>query len=290
MLLNGFQHETSNPAMKIGMAAMVAALEDFRQLQYRAELASLYESYLVAKWLEANSKYPDPSITHVNEAVSSLFVLYLDHPLGRLAPFRFDWRQVDNSGRKTVWNITTRGPRLSTKIFHIGDRNGGDIRRGMLPDASSILNSELANSARPSVHSLICLVLRHHEFDETDNWDTARSTLLDHLGMSSADLQLIADERQLGPFLLGPHDWTSGKLPTDLAPPSPVQYQTAYSTSISTATAPHPEFSVVIDGRLEAILKRAISSFQCVIVSRPPGNRQGSFAPMAYSKGHRGSC
>ena len=255
---------------------MVAALGDFRQLKYRSELASLYESYLVARWLEANDKYPEPSIADVNDAVSSLFVLCPDHPLGRLAPFRFDWRQVEHSGRKTVWNITTRGPKLATKIFHIGDRSGGDIRKGMRVDAASILSHELVNNARPSVQALICLVLNGSEFGESDNWVTARSVLLDHLGISSSDLLLIADERELGPPLLGPYDWSVDGLQNDLAPPSPVQYQTTYSTTPATAAAPHPEFSVVIDSRLEAILRRAITSFPCVLLVGPPGTGKGA--------------
>lgn len=261
--------------MKLGTEAMVAALEDFRQLQYRAELASLYESYLVANWLEVQDNYPDPSIADVNGAVTSLFVLHPDHPLGRLAPFRFDWRQVEHSGRKTVWNITTRGPKLATKIFHIGDRNGGDIRRGLRADAALILSEELANNARPSVESLICLVLNQHEFAEADDWNTARSTLLEQLGISSEDLARIADERELGPPLLGPHGWNADELPSHLGPPTPVQYQTTYSTSLETSIAPHPDFAVVIDHRLEAMLKRAVASFPCILLVGPPGTGKG---------------
>ena len=56
--------------MKIQAAAMEAALEDFRGLQYSTRITSLYESFLVAKWLTANQRYPDPNINDVNEAVA----------------------------------------------------------------------------------------------------------------------------------------------------------------------------------------------------------------------------
>ncbi len=209
--------------MKLGVDAMTAALEDFRQLQYSTQLASLYESFLVARWLTAHGRYPDPSIADVNEAVSALFVLYPDHDLGRLAPFRSDWRQVEGSGRKTVWNITTRGPKLATTIFNIGDRGGGDIRQGLLPDAVSILGNHLADSPRPSLQSLVCLVLSHHDFETTSYWSTATSRLCDELGMDVAGLAEISDQREIGARLLGPEGWDAVELPDHLSPPSTVR-------------------------------------------------------------------
>ncbi len=259
--------------MKLGADAMAAALEDFRQLQYSTQLASLYESFLVARWLTAHDRYPEPSIADVNEAVLALFVLYPDHDLGRLAPFRSDWRQVAHSGRKTVWNITTRGPKLATTIFNIGDRGGGDIRQGLLPDAASILGGHLADSPRPSVQSLICLVLSHHDFDATDDWNTARSRLCEELGMDIADLAEISDQRMISAQLLGPESWDAVELPGHLSPPSPVR---SVSSPTGSEVGTQVEFSIVVDKRLESMLERAVANYPCILLVGPPGTGKGT--------------
>src|SRR4051794_24872613 len=96
---------------------MNAALRDFKSLRYSTRKVSLYESYLTAKRLEALGKYPNPAVSDVDAAVAELFLLDPDNELGRIYPFRFDWKPPDGSGRKTVWNNTTRGPKLATSIF-----------------------------------------------------------------------------------------------------------------------------------------------------------------------------
>ena len=259
--------------MKLGADAMAAALEDFRQLQYSTQLASLYESFLVARWLTAHDRYPEPSIADVNEAVSALFVLYPDRDLGRLAPFRSDWRQVAHSGRKTVWNITTRGPRMATTIFNIGDRGGGDIRQGLLPHAASILGNHLADSPRPSLQSLICLVLSHHDFEAADDWNTARSRLCEELGMDIADLAEISDQREISARLLGPESWDVVELPGHLSPPRSVR-------SVPSLNGPgagsQVGLSIVVDERLETMLERAVASYPCVLLVGPPGTGKGT--------------
>lgn len=259
--------------MKLGADAMAAALEDFRQLQYSTQLASLYESFLVARWLTAHDRYPEPSIADVNEAVSALFVLYPDHDLGRLAPFRSDWRQVAHSGRKTVWNITTRGPRLATTIFNIGDRGGGDIRQGLLPDAASILGNHLADSPRPNLQSLICLVLSHHDFEAADDWNTARSRLCEELGMDVADLAEISDQREISARLLGPESWDAVELPGYLSPPSSVRSVPSLN---GPGAGPQGGLSIVVDKRLETMLERAVASYPCVLLVGPPGTGKGT--------------
>src|SRR5690554_790476 len=104
--------------MKVSAAAVNAALRDFKGLQYSKAKASMFESFLTAKWMEANERYPDPAIADSNEAVSALFEVVPDERLGRLYPFRYDWLVAEDSGRKTVWNNTTRGTRLATSIFN----------------------------------------------------------------------------------------------------------------------------------------------------------------------------
>lgn len=259
--------------MRLGADAMAAALEDFERLRYSTQLASLYESYLVARWLAVHGRYPQPSIDDVNEAVAALFVLYPDHDLGRLAPFRLDWRQVESSGRKTVWNNTTRGPRMATTVFNIGDRGGGDIREGLMANATEVLGNHLSNVARPSRQSLICLMLRDHDFVDTDDWATAESILAQEFGLRAADLALISDPRPLGPSLFGPSSWEEVPLPFDLAPPSSAQDIALSGDS----TAEHREApSIVINRRLERMLARAIARYPCILLVGPPGTGKGT--------------
>lgn len=89
------------------------ALNDFRELRYSRAVVSLFESFLVSKSLEARSGHDEVKIEQVNEVVRRLFVLDSSNPLGRLYPFRYDWRNPNDSGRKTVWNNTTRGSKLT---------------------------------------------------------------------------------------------------------------------------------------------------------------------------------
>lgn len=259
--------------MKLGADAMVAALEDLRQLQYSTQLASLYESFLVAHWLTAHDRYPEPTIADVNEAVSALFVLYPDHDLGRLAPFRSDWRQVAHSGRKTVWNITTRGPKLATTIFNAGDRGGGDIRQGLLPDAVSILGNHLADSPRPSLQSLACLVLSRHDFEPEDDWNTATSRLRELLGIDISDLAAISDQREISARLLGPESWDAVELPGHLSPPNPVR---SMSSTKGPEAEPDNGLPIVVDKRLEVMLERAVASYPCILLVGPPGTGKGT--------------
>ncbi len=259
--------------MKLGADAMAAALEDLQQLQYSTQLASLYESFLVARWLTAHDRYPELSVADVNEAVSALFVLHPDHDLGRLAPFRSEWRQVADSGRKTVWNITTRGPKLATTIFDMGDRGGGDIRQGLLPDAASILGGHLADSPRPSLQSLICLVLSHHDFGAAEDWNTATSRLCEELGMDIADLAEISDRREISAQLLGPESWDAVELPVHLLPPSPVR---SVSSSSGQEAGSEAGLEIVLDKRLETMLERAVASYPCILLVGPPGTGKGT--------------
>ncbi len=191
--------------MKVSAAAMNAALLDLKPLQYSKAKVSLYESYLTAKWLVANGRYPDPSINDANEAVAALFELSADHQLGRIYPFRYDWISSEQSGRKTVWNNTTRGQKLATSIFE-----GDDLRGGLLPNAEITLANALANDRLPSKQALIALLLHDHSFAPTDNWSTAEQALLDQLAISQSDLDAITDNRPLSVSLLGGRNgvWT----------------------------------------------------------------------------------
>jgi hypothetical protein len=251
--------------MKIGLEAMTAALEDFRTLNYTTRLASLYESYLTAKLMAANGSQTPPVINDCNKAVSEIFDLADGHPLGRLYPFRYDWKDPDSSGRKTVWNNTTRGPKLATSIF-VGD----DLRNGLRSDAAIMVAVALETRQRPSRQSLVCLVLHAHEFAPDATWATAEAELLVQLGMTATELEQVCSPAVLGGELFGPQEWSADALPDVLAPPASVQVAVPPVGGGVEGADP-----VVVDARTARMLRRSIERYQCVLLVGPPGTGKG---------------
>lgn len=255
---------------------MNAALEDFQRLQYSTAKASLYESFLTARWLTAKHRYnPVPAITDADEAVSDLFDVVPDLENGRLSPFRYDWRVSLNSGRKTVWNNTTRGPKLATTIF-----NGDDLRHGLRPDAVAVLAGALQDDALPSRQALAALLLRGEDFNDTDDWPTAASRLLSHLGLSESELDQITESRPLGVPLVGPTEWSPETLPESLAPPTTVTVAAPPPTSGAAAE----DVQVVIDARVERMLRRCVQQYSCVLLVGPPGTGKGALVRWLVSR------
>lgn len=248
---------------------MTAALEDLKGLMFQTKLVSAYESFLVAKRLEASAVI-SPQIADVNAAVDELFSFFPDHPTGRLFPFRWDWKESDASGRKTVWNNTTRGQQnLACTLF-----TNGDLRQGLLPNAASILASAAAGlTARlPSKQSLICLGLRNHEFGVGDDWAVAEQGLLAFLAMTQADLNTVTSSTSLGADLLGDEEWSADTLP-DAFLPSRVRQVVA---SVPGAAAPAPDVPIAIDERTERMLRRSVERYPCVLLVGPPGTGKGT--------------
>jgi hypothetical protein len=255
--------------VRISNAAMVAALTDLRSVRFSKARVSLYESYLTAKWLEANGRYPNPEIADVNDAMSALLDVVPDHTLGRLYPFRWDWLVSDGSGRKTVWNNTTRSAKLATSIFA-----SDDLRNGLLPNAATVVATALEGEHLPSRQALICLLLRNSDFGPDDSWATAEAVLLSTSGLSQADLNQITDSRPLGVPLLGDPVWNPKLLPPALAPPSSVTV-TAPPGNAAAGTA-EADLSVVIDARVERMLRRCVEHYPCIMLVGPPGTGKGT--------------
>jgi len=245
---------------------MEAALLELHGLGYSTQLVSLYESYLTAKWLDAGGFYPDPDISRVNRAVEALFLLDPAHELGRISPFRWNWRDRDSSGRKTIWNITTRGRKLATTIF-----GGDDIRGGLLPNAAQTVHNALAGRALPSWQSLACLILRDHNFPAGSDWPDARNALKAVLAINDSDLDLITSQAALGTPLLGSPEWSVAALPAALQPPGTV----AVGPVQGTPGVPASEESVAVDARVERMLRRALASYACILLVGPPGTGKG---------------
>ena len=263
--------------MRVSQRALEMALNDFRELRYTRAVVSLFESFLVAKSLEAQRGGEEARIEQVNEAVRRLFVLDASNPLGRLYPFRYDWRNLNDSGRKTVWNNTTRGSKLATSIFRDdGVRYGEDLRNGLRSDASSIVRDTLAETGhrRPSTAALICLLLRERDFAAGSEWHDAERVLLEQFALTEGDLDNISIRRSPGCPLLGSPEWDIAQLPDGLAPPAAVR-----STAVSrppSATTPTDELEpVILDRRVERMLRRAVTSYSFVMLVGPPGTGKG---------------
>lgn len=255
--------------MRISALAIEAALKDFKELQYSKARASMFEAFLTAKWMEAQGRYPGPAISDSNDAVSALFEVAPSEPLGRLYPFRYDWLAAPDSGRRTVWNNTTRGAKLATSIFE-----GDDIRQGLLPNAPAIMAAELAGERLPSKQAMIALLLRDQVFNNGDDWTTAESELLKYLGISQGDLDIVTDKRPLGVPLLGDPEWTPAAIPEPLAPPLSVAVKAPPATPPTTSGIPSGK--VLVDARVEKMLRRCVERYSCILLVGPPGTGKGT--------------
>jgi len=263
--------------VRVSQSALETALNDFRELQYTRAVVSLFESFLVAKSLEAQLGDDEAKIEQVNDAVRKLFVLDASNPLGRLYPFRYDWTNPSDSGRKTVWNNTTRGSKLATSIFrNDGVRPGEDIRNGLRPDASVIVRDTLAEKGhrRPSAEALICLLLRDHEFTENSDWYDAARVLRERFALTEEDLANVSIPGLPGCPLLGSPEWGLAQLPENLAPPAAVRSTTvAQQTAVTT---PRDELEpVILDRRVERMLRLAVTNYRFVMLVGPPGTGKG---------------
>lgn len=256
--------------MKVSAAAINAALRDFRTLKYSTQKVSMFESFLTANWMNANGRYPDPSIADCNEAVSGLFGVVSGERLGRLSPFRFEWRVAENSGRKTVWNNTTRGPRLATSIF-----NNDDIREGLKPNAAAIVAERLADDRLPSKQALAALLLRDVDFDDDADWATAETELLTILAITPDDLNAVTDDRPLDVPLLAEPEWAPDHIDDALAPPASVKVTVPPATPPTTGE-PAEDVSIVVDARTERMLRRSVERYPCVLLVGPPGTGKGT--------------
>lgn len=253
--------------MRVSAEAMNAALSDFTTVEFSTKKVSLYESLLTAAWMRANNRYPDPKIDDVDDAVTALFEVLPHNDMGRLRACRYAWQVAERSGRKTVWNNTTRGKKLATSIF-VGD----DIRRGLLPNAADITQTELVGDRLPSLDALAVLITRDYDYPTGSTWSDAHTRLAQMLSLTAADLGKITDARPLGVPLLGTTEWSTDTIPDTLAPEETV----TVTAPPNPATPSTSGDQVVIDPRVERMLLRAIERAQCVVLVGPPGSGKGT--------------
>lgn len=255
--------------MRLSAEAMNAALADFHGLQYSVQDAAAYEAFLTAKWILANQDGALPTFGNVGLAVPAVFGLLPDSGLGRLAPFRYDWKVIDGTGRKTVWNQNSRGGnKKSLTLF-----DGEDIRGGLLPNAADLLGALLPPD-RPSAQSLVVLILRDYDFGTGDDWAKAKSVLLEQLALSEDELAAITSDAELGVPLLGEAEWDFNTIPEEFRPQEAMVVQ-APPAQVAAAPQSAP-VAVSVDPRVERMLRLAIKTTASILLVGPPGTGKGT--------------
>lgn len=252
---------------RISQAAMEAALNYFHGMeQYQTKVSSAWEALLTGLVFAADG-VAVPAVTDANAAVDKLFVLDQTIPEGRLKPFRYAWGQVDASGRKTVWNQTTRGANnLAGSLF-----TNLDLRQGLRPDARTILTS--ASPHLPLKEALTAILVRRHRFADGAGWSDAHTVAEGILGLTSADYDSITDSTMsLGQPLLGTPEWTLAALPAVLAPIA----TTTIVTPPKAASSSKVPTELVIEQRTERMIRRAVARFPFILLVGPPGTGKGT--------------
>lgn len=259
--------------MRLSAEAMTAALTDFQGLRYRADVASAYDAFLSAKWVLAHENGALPTFENIGRAVPAIFGLVPGSTLGRLAPFRYDWKKIEDTGRATVWNNNSRaGNKKSLTLFV------NDIRGGLVPNAATVLGAMLPPT-RPSWQSLAVLVLHNHDFAPGDDWPTAQAELLNQLSLTPSELASITEQTPLGVPLLGAVEWDLSTIPEDLRPPEALVVQASAAQTPPTPSAPQAapvSISISVDTRVERMLRLAIETASSILLVGPPGTGKGT--------------
>lgn len=254
--------------MRLSSEAMDAALADFHGLRYPADVASAYDAFLAAKWVLAHENGASPTFANIGRAVPAIFGLVPDATLGRLAPFRYDWKKIEATGRATVWNNNSRaGNKKSLTLFV------NDIRGGLVPNAAAVLGAMLPPT-RPSWQSLAVLVLHNHDFAPGDDWPIAQTELLNQLSLTATELSSITSTTPLGVPLLGAVEWDATTILEEFRPPEAI---VVHAPTGPAAPAPQvAPVSISVDPRVERMLRLAVKTAASILLVGPPGTGKGT--------------
>ena len=250
---------------KLAAAAVIESIRQLASLDLSSRQASALEAFLTAKRLAVVGG--EVSINAVNQVVGELFNLLPDHLSGRIQPFDRNpdvaepvpkWRLRKGSGRKTVWNMTTRHHRnLASELFR-----QGDIRQGLHANAAELLGRQLDH--RPSAQALAVLVLRDDEFPEAPTAGWLNRRLEEKLSLPPAEVRQFCSNEPLATLLTGEPEWAPDQLPDDLRP----HEDAAAGMRVPIVAA---EAELLIDERVRRMVRVAIASSRAVMLVGPPG-------------------
>ncbi len=253
--------------------------------------ANWLSTYLVAQRMEA-AGYP-MSINGTDQGVHDLYVLAPDHPRGRSNPFvdlqsAYRWSQVQDSGRKTVWNNATRD-HPQTPLF-----KEGHIQNGLLPNAIDVLLTNLGTEEPlPGRDALAVFLTREHDWPAEPSREELHNEAAALLGITPGDFRRISqDDPPLSSPILGTPEWSSELLKASLlGPPAPVTDEVHGSSAVEEipigAVHELPEqfrrflgqYGIAVDGPVEIIdiLASTLAS-QLLIMAGPSGSGKSLMA------------
>lgn len=257
---------------RISQEALEEAVRRLATLDLTSPSNSALEAFLVAKRLDARGE--DINIGNVDRVVEEIFGFDPDHPQGRIRPFvqRDDgavgpkWGDRTQSGRKTVWNVTSRGHgTLAESLFE-----SNDIRNGLADDAPEKLGLALKQSGsgdvvRPSRQALAVLFLRNEPFDDSATEADLLKRLEERFGIDASQLAQFAEDGPLTASLISSTGWSHSSLPSELRPPS------AHIAATRGTAADVPGAKILVDDRIRRMVRTAIASTSAVILVGPPG-------------------
>ena len=253
---------------KLAAAAVVEAIRKLAALDLPSREAAALEAYLTAKRLAAKGRHI--TIQAVNDVVEELFAVLPDHAKGRIHPFYRNrqlsepvpkWRLRDSSGRKTVWNMTTRGQRnLAGQLFQ-----QGDIRRGLQATAADVLSQALAG--RPSRQALAVLLLRNEEFPGAPDEVSVAERFAATIGVTDEEVSRFCSDDPIGVPLAGTPEWRSEALPALLRPAATA----AGAVATVPASAASADAGLIVDERVRRMVRLAVVSSRAVMLVGPPG-------------------
>lgn len=218
---------------RLSTAAVASAIHHLSGLKLSSNVASAISCFLVAKRLETQGVGPSArpaAISDYDQAVNEMFVLAPTIGInggrpatGRLDPFKpLDqmWQSTQNSGRKTVWNVASRGDGVARQLF--GNADGKPHPKGgLVTDAAEKLSAiiESHGAHKPHATAIAALLLRDWDFDSPPDAERLLSKLEDHLGVTRKELGSFSTLSGPSPVDLTPGPpWTIDELPPDLRP------------------------------------------------------------------------
>jgi hypothetical protein len=259
---------------RLSTSAVAAALRQLALTDLTTRANAALEAYLVAKRMERREL--EPTIAHTDDVVDEVFRLLPGHPLGRVQPFLLDkshakpkWAVAQQSGRKTVWNASTRGDTDARKLF-----KHARFPEGLSPNAAltlaSLLKRRGGEAARPPREALLVFLLRDAEFEIGATVQDLQQKLHDSYGIEATALNKLSGTTPLDVPLWGDDPWP-GQLPGDLTPTP------SFLGEGPTPPWPtRPDARLVVDPRVRRMVERAIVSSRAVLLVGPPGTGKTS--------------